>query len=365
MVDKSVAKRNGLVEWFNAFDVTNRWRYLLRQKENISVDDALEILTNLDVLGTNSNMVSAFSLVDVDMYVSDVYLLLKKVRRPIPNAQKHAFFSIYSKVKLIYTGRRGAAFRYYELSLSHISDVGMLDFNAQYHHAHLLYLEIDEFNKTEQLLIEYAKECVEHPSFIIYYSVARVNAWRDDKKLELNRYVPRELNVWRFGEEINALFKGIVCQHFECYPNAIWKYRRCNYLAAHPIHDWKLSQCYTSLRLYHKAQRYLDRAHREAKGQVPNIEKGYLEMKSKLKLELQSLECDVCGCKDGVDVALSPCSGCFDRYYCSKRCQKIGWKRRGHRSECSGDFKTFNKDMLDYGCSPTCCDAQDYQRRRL
>ena len=67
----------------------------------VSVDDALEILVNLDVLGTNSNTVSVFSLVAVDMYLFDVYLLLKKIRRPIPNAQKHAFFSIYSKVKLI------------------------------------------------------------------------------------------------------------------------------------------------------------------------------------------------------------------------------------------------------------------------
>ena len=422
--------------FFKPLDVKRRWTALLRRKGKITADDALEVLLIVAFFGHNDDITVALSIVDLDMYLSDVYKLLKKVKKPIPDDRKYDFFSVYAKFKLIQTGSRRAASRYYKLALNcmintaehkkidyayimyrfgdynrsmevinSLLDSSDSDFDK---HAHKFdeftrpvirtvritlllcfnmfyterfdqlvtccsdllsktldpelkqlitgilmysYYQVGKMDQTHKLVLQLSKSNPREISYIIYWSVALVNTIRGNCDLPLNLKLPRPLNVWHFAEEINGLFRGIIAQQSNISKpvNAIWQFHRLNYLAAHPIHDWQMGLCYMELGVYCKGLRYLERAYKNAKGQVPSIENDYSEMCNRAMSMLKALKCDFCGKRGGLDTKLSPCCGCFEVYYCSKHCQKIGWNTRGHRDKCSGEYKDFKKNLKDFG----------------
>ena len=151
--------------------------------------------------------------------------------------------------------------------------------------------------------------------------------------------------------DIFCLFQGMICQyHLKDYLSAICLYHQCNFYAAHPIHFYRLFECYRMIGLYGKALGCLRMAVKRAKGTVPSIVRNVLEHKAELETRLENSYCDVCGVISGHGIFA--CSGCLCVYYCSRKCQKIGWKVNGHRNECSKRFQGFKKRLIYAKRSP-------------
>lgn len=151
------------------------------------------------------------------------------------------------------------------------------------------------------------------------------------------------LNV--HGHAVMILFIAMLVQEApsNLIISAIQRYHQCNFFGVHPIHFWKLSECYTEVKLYRRASKYLERAYQRAEGQVPSISRDYHGRWTLLQRTLTLLKCDVCGAKDGgQECKLLPCSGCHEVWYCGRRCQKKGWVK-GHRSQCSKQFVGFKQ----------------------
>ena len=172
-------------------------------------------------------------------------------------------------------------------------------------------------------------------------------------RIELDHEFVDKNGIWRFGEEVHWLFKGMWYQFGEHrYQEAIFAYHRCNYLASHPIHYWRLSECYMELGLFRSALNCMERAHKMNRGQVPSIEKAYSEQRTNVLVELNGLRCGVCGKGLGDSkVKIFACCGCFAVHYCGRHCQKIGWTKKGHRHECSGEFKAFKWKLKQFAKS--------------
>ena len=152
--------------------------------------------------------------------------------------------------------------------------------------------------------------------------------------------------------EIFCLFQGMICQyHLEDYLSAICLYHQCNFYGAHPIHFYRLFECYRVIGLYGKALGCLRMAVKRAKGTVPSIVRDVLEKQAELELRLRNTYCDVCGLR-GWDISLFACSHCLSVYYCSTKCQKIGWKLRDHRSQCDKRFQGFKQRLKRAKRSP-------------
>ena len=78
---------------------------------------------------------------------------------------------------------------------------------------------------------------------------------------------------------------------------------------------------------------------------VPSITKDAVENKEMLESRLKNTHCDICSLESW-EIVLFACSNCLSVYYCSTKCQKIGWKIKDHRSQCNKRFQGF-KQRLD------------------
>eukprot|EP01084_Bolivina_argentea_P023788 44432_1 len=81
---------------------------------------------------------------------------------------------------------------------------------------------------------------------------------------------------------------------------------------------------------------------------VPTIAINYNLNKRHLESMINLLRCDICAVKCS-QCKLYPCSGCFNIYYCSKRCQKIGWTRKMHRKICGKKFMPLIREKIKRG----------------
>ena len=152
--------------------------------------------------------------------------------------------------------------------------------------------------------------------------------------------------------DIFCLFQGMICQyHLRDHPSAICLYHQCNFYAAHPIHFYRLVECYRMIGLYGKALGCLNIAEFRANGTVPSIQRDFAETEVELEKQLRQIQCDVCGLRNW-DEILSACSDCLSVYYCSKKCQKFGWKVKGHRLQCSKRFRGFSQRLKRAKSSP-------------
>eukprot|EP01084_Bolivina_argentea_P007232 13592_1 len=64
--------------------------------------------------------------------------------------------------------------------------------------------------------------------------------------------------------------------------------------------------------------------------ELPIIKKNWKSRNIELQNMIKELCCDYCRVRK---IKLNGCKGCCDTYYCSKKCQKRGWKQ-GHRDRC-------------------------------
>ena len=150
--------------------------------------------------------------------------------------------------------------------------------------------------------------------------------------------------------DIFNLFKAMHLHHHGQYMYAIERYHQCNFFAAHPIHYYRLYQCYLEIGLYVRALRCLRRAEsrtKPAKIQIPSITNNYSEKVEQLQTLICTLQCQTCRKCWRSTEPLYPCSLCLSVWYCSKRCQKIGWKAGAHREQCSKRFVGFKGIVKD------------------
>ena len=155
--------------------------------------------------------------------------------------------------------------------------------------------------------------------------------------------------------DVFRLFQGMIHQyHRGDYQSAICVYHRGNYYGAHPIVFYRLYECYEAVRvgLYGKAFGCLTMAESRLDCEIPSINRNYTEKQNALLDRLNKMCCDVCGVNSDWDTVLYACSGCLDVFYCSRRCQKIGWNLWDHRIECSKRFQGFSRRLKRAKQSP-------------
>ena len=171
-------------------------------------------------------------------------------------------------------------------------------------------------------------------------------------RIKLHRMNCVKDDGWAHHVDIVWLFHGMICQYHEGnYQSAICLYHYCNFNAAHPIHFYRLFECYQMIGLYGKAFGCLRIAEFRANGTVPSIDRDFAEKVAELEKQLREIQCDVCGLSNW-DEILSACSDCLSVYYCSKKCQKIGWKVKGHRHRCNKRFQGFSQRLKSARSSP-------------
>ena len=169
-------------------------------------------------------------------------------------------------------------------------------------------------------------------------------------KLQKTHFLYKAYNMEKddrhFG--IYQLFQAMIFQdQMKKYTTAILMYHLCNFYGLHLIHYYRMYQCYLKLGLYHRALRCLVKAAMTSDGDVtnvPSIDKRYAEKKQRVIASLRKLQCDTCEGNYSDTFQLMPCCGCLEVYYCSKSCQKIGWKY-GHRNKCNLRFLGFKQKL--------------------
>ena len=194
------------------------------------------------------------------------------------------------------------------------------------------------------------KKGMEHNGFInnsiIRFCASHLNL----KRLENGSFLPEPEQ----HQDIFLLFEGMIAQYDdEDYRKAICLYHQCNFYSAHPIQYYRLYECYLAVGLYRRASRYLERARKGARGQIPSIQQNMEGDKAALDSSLNRLKSlsEKTLCKGRI----YPCSGCLKVWYCSRRCQKIKWKL-GHREQCSRRFVGFKGELKFAKQSPLCRD---------
>eukprot|EP01084_Bolivina_argentea_P059718 109091_1 len=87
--------------------------------------------------------------------------------------------------------------------------------------------------------------------------------------------------------------------------------------------------CY-EMKKYQLSYKLINKAYKMC-SELPIIKKNWKSLNIELQNMMKELCCDYCRVRK---IKLSGCEGCCDTYYCSKKCQKRGW-RQGHRNHCS------------------------------
>lgn len=137
---------------------------------------------------------------------------------------------------------------------------------------------------------------------------------------------------------------------------AILLLHRCTFFGAHAIHYHNLAKSYKTIGLYDRAKECFKRAivRYGSNEKSPNVQ-ARIKDSQKKEIELgkviKKLHCEGCGAQYSSDHHLHPCSGCLEVWYCSKRCQKIQWKKI-HRRRCNKTFCGFKKRLKVANQSP-------------
>ena len=166
----------------------------------------------------------------------------------------------------------------------------------------------------------------------------------------------RDYNLKGWNSGIIYLFQGMIYQlEMQQYAEAILMYHHCTFYEVRVVNYFRLFQCYGQLGLIGKAYGYLLRA--KAVKMNNNEMNTYLwrknfeELEDALKRMLGKRRCDVCGKSGDRKCRLHACCGCLNVYYCSKQCQKVGWKE-GHDERCSKRFCGFKRRLRRAKKSP-------------
>eukprot|EP01084_Bolivina_argentea_P159239 277358_1 len=138
-------------------------------------------------------------------------------------------------------------------------------------------------------------------------------------------------------------FFALTRQHVCDYKNAILIHYWSNYVCIHGITYFKLAECYLNLMLPILALKCLRKSFKISP-EVPTISINFHRNKLRLESITKKLKCDVCKAKYN-EIKLYPCAGCFKIYYCSKKCQKVGWSRKMHRNICDKKYVLFAEKL--------------------
>lgn len=226
----------------------------------------------------------------------------------------------------------------------------------------------NQLSEAKQLLMEGMND--EHfiPNSIIEYCSTELG-W----KLCLETTNCNYLELADCHVDIFSYYRGmILMRHQKDFEGAILMFLRCNFYGSHPDHYRQLSVCFEAIGLYDRAKRYLKRAmirfhsnvswrrignppipkpciaHHEA---CANYVLEHREKLESLERAIEELQCDRCGARNSSERCLYPCSGCLKVWYCSKRCQKIQWKKL-HRERCDKKHIGFKQRLKAAKRSP-------------